>query len=216
MGTLLVIGFIFRFGWKSFGKIYLMCLFYQALSEGKPMFELSTISILIGLAALTGGAFAVVSPARLRAGLEGFPRSVWPGRILAAVDLAWAAYELSRMHLGMFDAWKVHLYWLTPLAIYLCIRYLDDLLSPRALGGFLLLLAGPVLDVARWHPSAWRLVITTLAYLWIGIGLLFLLSPWWVRRLSQVAGRTDTTIRALGLLKMAAGAALVALGLLVY
>lgn len=180
------------------------------------MLELSTISILIGLAALAGGAFAAVAPARMPSGLEVFPRSVWPGRILAAVDLVWAAYELSLMHLGMFDAWKVHLYWLTPLAIYLCIRYLDDLLSPRALGGFLLLLAGPVLGVARWHPSAWRLVITTLAYLWIGIGLLFLLSPWWFRRLSQFFGRTLAMIRALGLVKMLAGAALVALGLLVY
>jgi hypothetical protein len=180
------------------------------------MFELSQIAVLIGLAAVAGGSCAVWFPDRLRDGLAAFPRSIWPGRILAAVDLVWAAYELSLMHLGMFDAWKIHLYWLTPVAIFLCINYLDDLLSPRALGGFLLLLAGPVLDTARWHPSDWRLVITVLAYLWIAAGLLFLLSPWWFRRITQPFIRSNTVMRLAGWLKIAAGAGLIALAVLVY
>ncbi len=181
------------------------------------MSELSVVSLLIGLLMLTGGTVSLLAPARIRAGIAAFPRSVWPGRILAAIDLVWAAYELSKMHLGMFDAWKINLYWLTPAAIVLCIVYLDELLSPRAFGGLLLLIAGPVLDVARWHPSDWRLVVTVIAYLWILLGLIFLLSPWWFRRISiWVTGSGDTAVRISGAIKAAAGLGLIVLGLLVY
>lgn len=179
------------------------------------MSELSIAALLTGLFAAAAGTSALAAPAAVRAGLAAFPRSIRPGRILAAVDLIWAAYELSRMHLGMFDAWKVHLYWMTPLAIYLCINYLDELLSPRALGGFLLLLAGPVLDAARWHPSPWRLVVTSLAYLWILAGLLFLLSPWWFRRIARLA-ETDHAVQFGGAVKLLAGLGLIALAVLVY
>ncbi|NOU35230.1 MAG: DUF2065 family protein [Kiritimatiellaceae bacterium] len=181
------------------------------------MSELSIAALLIGLLALTGGTISLLSPARIRAGVAAFPRSVWPGRILAAIDLIWAAYELSLMHLGMFDAWKVHLYWMTPIAIFLCVKYLDELLSPRALGGFLLLVAGPVLDAARWHPSDWRLIVTTFAYLWILLGLTFLLSPWWFRRIAvKLTGSGDNAVRITGAIKAAVGLGLIALALLVY
>jgi hypothetical protein len=181
------------------------------------MSELSVASLLIGLLALTGGTISLLAPVRIRAGVAAFPRSVWPGRILAAIDLVWAAYELSLMHLGMFDAWKVHLYWMTPVAIVLCVIYLDELLSPRALGGLLLLAAGPVLDIARWHPSDWRLIVTTIAYLWILLGLTFLLSPWWFRRISLwVTGAGDHAVRITGAIKAAVGLGLIALALLVY
>lgn len=181
------------------------------------MSELSVVALLIGLLALAIGGISLAAPARVLAGTERFPRSVWPGRILAAVDLVWAAYELTQMHLGMFDTWKVHLYWLTPVSIYLCIKFMDDLLSPRALGGLFLLAAGPVLDIARWHPSDWRLVITVIAYLWIVLGLTFLLEPWWFRRLMpRIAGTTDRQVRIGGTLKAIFGLALIALAIFVY
>lgn len=181
------------------------------------MSELSVVALLIGLLALAIGGISLAAPARVLAGTERFPRSVWPGRILAAIDLVWAAYELTRMHLGMFDAWKVHLVWLTPVSIYLCIKFMDDLLSPRALGGLFLLAAGPVLDIARWHPSDWRLVITVIAYLWIVLGLTLLLEPWWFRRLMpRIAGTTARQVRIGGTLKAIFGLALIALAIFVY
>lgn len=181
------------------------------------MSELSIVALLIGLLALTAGGLSLLIPARIRAGLAAFPRSIWPGRILAAIDLVWAAYNLTLMHLGMFDAWKVHLYWMTPVAIFLCVKYLDELLSPRALGGFLLLAAGVVLNIARWHPSEWRLVVTVIAYVWIFLGLTFLLSPWRFRRLtSWIAGSNDRAVRITGTVKALLGLGLITLALLVY
>lgn len=181
------------------------------------MSELSIVALLIGLLALTGGTISLLAPAKIRTGVAAFPRSIWPGRILAAVDLVWAAYALSLMHLGLFDAWKIHLFWMTPVAIVLCAVYLDELLSPRALGGLLLLAAGPVLSIARWHPSQWRLVVTVIAYLWILLGLTFLLSPWWFRRISVwLTGPGDRAVRITGALKALFGLGLIALALLVY
>jgi hypothetical protein len=181
------------------------------------MSELSIVALLLGLLALTVGGLSLLAPARIRAGVAAFPRSIWPGRILAAIDLVWAAYALSRMHIGMFDAWKVHLYWLVPVAIFLCVKYLDELLSPRALGGLFLLAAGPVLNIARWHPSEWRLVVAVLAYVWILLGLTFLLSPWWFRRLTPwIAGSNDRAVRITGTVKALMGLGLIALALLVY
>lgn len=181
------------------------------------MSDLSIVALILGLLAAAGGGISLAKPARVRAELAAFPRSIWPGRILAAIDLVWAAYELSLMHLGGFDAWKVHLYWATPIAIVLCIKYLDELLSPRALGGFLLLAAGPVLDAARWHPSDWRLVISILAYLWVFAGLVFLLSPWWFRRIALWADTLgDSGLRAAGLIKLLIGIGLISLSIGVY
>lgn len=181
------------------------------------MSELAVVTLLIGLLALAIGGISVAAPARVREGTARFPRSIWPGRIVVTIDLIWAAYNLTLMHLGMFDAWKVHLYWLTPVAIYLCINYLDELLSPRALGGLFLLCAGPVLAAARWHPSDWRLVVTVIAYLWILLGLTFLLSPWWFRRLMPwIVGSNDRQAQIIGGVKALLGLALIALALSVY
>jgi len=177
---------------------------------------LSIAALIIGALLLTGGVLSLAAPAAVRRGLAAFPRSIWPGRILAAVVLPWAAMALSQMHLGMFDAWKVHLYWLTPLAIVLCIVYLDELLSVRALGGLLLLAAGPILNVARWNPSDWRLIVTVIAYLWILLGLVFLLSPWWFRRIARFASKTDAALYIGGAVRTLLGLGLIILALLVY
>jgi hypothetical protein len=180
------------------------------------MSGLSIAALIIGALLLAGGVPSVAAPAAVRRGLTAFPRSIWPGRVLAAVDLVWAAIAFSQMHLGMFDAWKVHLYWLTPVAIFLCIKHLDELLSVRALGGLLLLAAGPVLNAARWHPSDWRLVVTVIAYLWITVGLVFLLSPWWFRRLVLAVTQSDVVLRIGGAVRTLFGLGLILLALFVY
>lgn len=179
------------------------------------MSGLAVIAWILGTFAIGGGLLAAGAPAMVRRSMENYPRSVWPGRVLVTIDMVWAACAVHMMHLDMFDAWKVHLYWIAPVCIVLAILYLDELLSVRALGGLLLLAAGPILDAARWHPSAWRYVITVLAYLWIAVGLLWLLEPWWFRRMTQ-RFQALPAIRAAGVLKILVGTGLIALAVLVY
>ena len=179
------------------------------------MTSLAVIAWILGTFAIGGGFLAAGAPAMVRRGMEKYPRSVWPGRVLVAVDMVWAAYAVTLMHLGGFDAWKVHLYWIAPVCIVLAVLYLDEMLSVRALGGLLLLAAGPMLNAARWNPSAWRYVITVLTYLWIGIGLFWLLEPWWFRRMASRM-QSLVIIRAVGIVKVVFGVGLIALALLVY
>ncbi len=179
------------------------------------MSALAVIAWVLGTLAIGGGLVALGAPEMVCRGMEKYPRSVWPGRILLAVDLVWSAYGVTQMHLGGFDAMKVHLYWLTPVLIVIGCLYLDEMLSVRALGGLLLLAAGPMLAAARWQPSAWRLVITVIAYLWIAAGLLWLMEPWWFRRMvARMA--SVAVVRSAGLVKAAVGAALIVLAVLVY
>lgn len=179
------------------------------------MSALVGIAWILGTLAIGGGLLAFGAPERVRRGMEKFPRSVLPGRILLGVDMLWAAWAVNQMHLGGFDAWKVHLYWLAPVLIVVGILFLDELLSVRALGGLLLLAAGPMLNAARWHPSLWRLVVVVIAYVWIVAGLFFVLEPWWFRRVTQRM-QSLKVIRIGGLFKAVVGAVLIALALFVY
>ena len=179
------------------------------------MSSLAVIAWILGTFAIGGGLLAIGAPVMVRQGMENFPRSIWPGRILLAVDMVWAAYAVNQMHLGGFDAAKVHLYWLAPVLIVVGCLYLDEMLSVRALGGLLLLAAGPVLNAARWNPSLWRLIITVTAYLWIVLGLIWLMEPWWFRRMT-LRLRSEAVIRGAGIIKALFGIGLIALALLVY
>jgi len=180
------------------------------------MSALAITALILGTFVVGVGIFSACVPAQVRRGLIDFPRSLWPGRILLAVDMVWAAYAITTLHLGMFDAGKVHLYWLAPVFIIIGCLYLDEMLSVRALGGLLLLVAGPVLNVARWNPSNWRLVVTVIAYIWILIGLAFLLEPWWFRRLTQPMLHNDRILRIGGICKALVGFGLIALAFWVY
>jgi len=179
------------------------------------MSALAVFAWILGTIAIGGGLLAAGAPAVVRRGMAAYPRSVWPGRILLAIDMIWAAYEVSQMHLGNFDSLKIHLYWLAPVCIIVGAVYLDELLSVRALGGLLLLVAGPILDAARWHESDWRLVMTLFAYLWIVAGLTFLLTPWWFRRIAMRFD-SDAALRIGGIAKAVIGVGMLLLAVLVY
>ena len=180
------------------------------------MSPLAVVSWILGTLAVGVGLFSACSPAWVRQGLRDFPRSVWPGRILLAVDVVWAAVAVNTLHLGGFDAFKIHLYWVAPVCIFLGCVYLDELLSVRALGGLLLLVASPILNAARWNPSEWRLVVTVVTYIWIFFGLVFVLEPWWFRRLTTLMLKSDLLIRIGGLFKATVGFGLIALAFWVY
>ena len=58
----------------------------------KPDFDaLPQIALAIGAATGLLGAFSLALPSPARRLWKAFPRSVWPGRVLAAICLVWSA-----------------------------------------------------------------------------------------------------------------------------
>jgi hypothetical protein len=111
-----------------------------------------------------------------------FPRSKFPAWILTGIDLVWSATLVWNMPMGTLDVYKPFLYILTPLVFIMTILLMDELLAPRALGGFLLLVACPVLTVARLHDSPWRVVVPAVTYLMIIAGMILIMSPYYFRK----------------------------------
>ena len=180
------------------------------------MLSLSTVSLIFGAALLVLYLPLILAPERVRKILAWFPRSRWPGRILTAVDLIWAAWLLQQMPLGRFDQYKPLLYVLTPVTFVLIVVFMDDLLSARALGGLLVLIPAPLLIVARWHESPFRLVIVFLAYGMAVKGILLILGPYRLRKWSARLLDSDPKCRLWGGIGLAVGGLLVVLGVGVF
>ena len=124
----------------------------------------------------------LVMRARALSWLVAFPRSRWPGWILAGVDVAWFAFYVMDAGLPWVNAnqWAVVF---GALVLFAAIVVLvDDLLSVRALGALLLLAAQPMLDAAFVYESAWVLILTTFAYVMVVVGCVLVWSPYLFRK----------------------------------
>ena len=174
---------------------------------------LSWIAKGLGVAIALINLFCVLAPAAFRRVLLAFPRSRVPAYLLAALDLAWFGWLLYHEPLWQFfDVVRPWLVLLVPLVVILVCVFMDELLAARAFGGLLLLVGGPILDTARWHPSAWRYVLIVLAYVWIIGGIIFVLNPYRVRRFFDFITRTDARCRIGGAVRVALGLLLLWLG----
>ncbi len=179
--------------------------------QSSPLFLAWFLSILGALGVLTG--FMMLRfPAAVRTGLLAFPRSKWPGRILTAVCVFWISWVVSHAALGRFEGLKPMVPVAGVLLFAAMVYFLDELLSPRALGGLLLLLANPVLNGVRWVDSAWRFVPVVMAYAWVLLGCALMLHPWLFRKMTQRMTGSDAPLRFIAWLKMLVGAVLLAAG----
>jgi hypothetical protein len=155
----------------------------------------------------------LAAPGATRLALLAFPRNRWAAWVLTALDLAWFGWLLYHEPLWpFFDPIRPWLVVIVPGVIVLVGIFMDELLAARALGGLLLLIGGPILDAARWHPSAWRYVLIVLAYVWIVAGTVFVLSPFRVRRFFDFVTRSATRCRIGGAIRLAFGLLLLWLG----
>lgn len=177
---------------------------------------LQMIAILIGLLAAAGGLLGLFRPERVRRFAELFPRSKAPAWILTALCCWLGAREALDMNMGFLDAYKKYIYFLAPAVFAASVVYMKELLAPRALGGFLLLVAVPILETTRWHESAWRLVVVVVVYLWIICGITLLLSPWYFRKMYRPFLENERLFRIGALWKTALGILLILLGIFVY
>ncbi|MFH0954105.1 MAG: hypothetical protein V1873_07230 [Verrucomicrobiota bacterium] len=177
---------------------------------------LSQIACALGTFIVIVNVPAVVAPAVFRRVAQAFPRNRPAAWLLTAFDLGWVSWVILHAALGRFEFLKPAVYAAAPLSLLAIVFYMDELLAPRALGGLLLLIANPVLNAARWHPSEWRLVMTVVAYAWVVAGIVLILSPYRFRQVAAFMTKTDARCRALGLVRLCVGACFLFLGLKVY
>lgn len=177
---------------------------------------LQWIAILIGALATAGGLVGVSRPDLIKRFAELFPRSTAPAWILTALCCVLGAKEALGMNMGFLDAYKKYIYVISPAVFIASVVYMKELLAPRALGGFLLLIAVPILQIVRWHESPLRLVVVVLVYLWIIYGLVLLMSPWYFRKISAPFMENESLFKATAYGKTVLGIALLLLGIFVY
>ena len=180
------------------------------------MTDLAKVAVILGGVLVAPYALLVVMPARTRSWLVEFPRSKWAGRLLAFAGMAWTEYLFLTIPLGQFEKARPGLCVMVPVALVLIVKFMEDLLAARALGGILLLVPAPMLAIARWHESPWRLVIVVIAYIMVIKGVVLVLSPHMFRKTVEFGLRSDAACRAWGGLGLAVACSIVALGLTVY
>jgi hypothetical protein len=180
------------------------------------MSALSMMAVVIGAALVAGRLPGLVAPEKARALVKAFPRSRFWAWLLTCLDMAIVAFLVWNLPDSWFTPWRASLLVLIPVSIALIVWFVDELLAARALGGLLLLVAAPVLEAARFHPSDARLVLVVLAYVWVFAGMLLVANPWWFRKLTEPLMATDLRCRLASAAGVLLGLVLIALGVWVY
>lgn len=177
---------------------------------------LSVLSSVLGV--LIGGPqlWQLAKPAEWRRWSAGFPRSKPIGYVLVLAATAWFLLYVSQETLADFSRFKPYmLAGFGAIGVLTCV-YVSDFLAARGLAALLLLAAKLMVDTARWHPSEWRWVVTTLAYVWVFFGMWLTISPWRLRDFIAWHNQTDGRIRACALARLALAVVLLGLGLTVF
>jgi hypothetical protein len=178
--------------------------------------SLKWISILLGVLTLIGGLVGIVRPKLVERFSELFPRSVFPAWVLTALCCWLGAREALGMNMGFLDSYKVCIYVLAPVVFIASLVYLKELLAPRALGGFLLLISVPIIRTATLSEKPMFQVVVTLMYLLIIYGLVLMMSPWWFRKFYQAVLANKLICKAATVCKATLGIALILLGIFAY
>jgi hypothetical protein len=166
------------------------------------------------LAAL--GFWGLAAPDSLRKAALAFPRHKAAGWVLTVIALIWSVQALQELSLGGLDIWKKRAFYAIPVAAYLIIVHLDELLAVRALGGILLLLPTPWLYHARWEESAWSYLPRVLSYVFVVLGMYFVATPYRFRQWLGPCLEGPVRIRALGAVFALLGLTHLALAALVF
>ena len=180
------------------------------------MSSLSIAALCVGAVFIVLYIPALVAPEATRRAVLAFPRSSIAAYALTAVDLIWVMVLILGADLGRFEHLKPWVYAAGPVSFFLLNRYMEELLAPRALGGLFLLAAAPILNAARWHDSPARLLLTTIVYIAVIKGILFVLSPYRFRHLAEIWIKNEARLRAGALAMIGIGALLIVFALTLY
>ncbi|MFN7141555.1 MAG: hypothetical protein ACK4UN_19680 [Limisphaerales bacterium] len=178
--------------------------------------QLSTLSILLGLAVALPNLMGIVQPAKYGEAARNFPRNTALGYLLVIAATVWFVWNVRRESIADFEPMKPYLIGLfVAVGIGTCL-FVKDFLAVRGAAVLMLLLAKLMVDTARWVESDWRLVIVTWAYLMVIAGVWFTISPWRLRDLIGWAVADEKRTRLLSGIRFAFGVFVFLLGLVVF
>lgn len=181
------------------------------------MSELELVTCALGGALVILALASLYAPDAARRAWLGFARHDAAGWALTATGLAWACWLLLKTPpFSAMPRIEPMVYVGGPLAFFILVIFLDEMLAARALGGILLLLASPVLTAARMSESQASVVMTLLGYAGAIYGMVLVVSPFRLRRLAESVTADRNRFRAGNLAALAAGGLLLALGAFVY
>jgi hypothetical protein len=143
--------------------------------------SLRTVSLTLGALGLGGGLWALRFPETAKRFYRELPRNQRVGRILLLVDLVWVLWVFAPMRLGGWEWIKPIFLYASPLIYWFIITCVNQYLGARSVALFLILLAKPVVIVCFLYDTPLRLVLVTLAYLWVVMGICFVAAPHWMR-----------------------------------
>lgn len=171
--------------------------------------SLQTWSYILGALFLVVGLLNLCASGFSMALAKSFPRSKTCDRILSTIAFLWAAILIYSLPIDFLSRFRVYVTALVILSIPLSWWLIPDLLGCRAIGGLLVMLPAPVLQIARFCDSDWRLVVIVLMYVFVLLGMTLILYPYHLRdALSWMSAKISRV--------EAVGAAAVALGLLLF
>ncbi|HYF37322.1 MAG TPA: hypothetical protein VD994_18620 [Prosthecobacter sp.] len=137
--------------------------------------------IVLGLLLVAAHLWAWRQAGAAKAFLKELPRSYAWGVALMTIDFVWAMMILMNMDMGEFHFLRRPFLTVVPLGYVGMLLYVKEFLAVRALGGLLLLAAGPVLAAAFLQPPVTRLLLPLLAYVWIFVGMFLVGMPFLLR-----------------------------------
>ena len=179
-------------------------------------FSLSAVAITVGLAYVALHLWAALQPTQFLALAKAFPRHQLAGRILMVVATVWMVWLCATMDLGDFSTMRQPITLFFGVLGVLSLWLLTDFLAVRALAVLLLLGANVLLDGAFLHNHPLKLLVPTLAYLWVIFGIVLICSPYLLRDWLDWAGREKGRLAWLAWPGAIFGAGLFLLGLMVY
>ncbi len=179
------------------------------------MTPLSIAAICMAIPHLAVGLLAVARPGLVATAIKRFPRNRLLGRIITVIDLAWITWLTlsTTLPFPILETNKNAIWLITPILAYAIIRYMHELLAPRAWGGFLLLACNPLLHAAFLQTTSLKLIVTLTCYVWIVLGIVLVVHPFRFRQLCAPASESSIRLRATGLIATIFGAILLGLAI---
>lgn len=181
------------------------------------MTDLALAACALGGVKVAASLGSLYAPVAARRTWLGFARHEVAGWALTAAALGWACWLLLKTPpFSVMPRIEPMVYVGGPLAFFILVIFLDQMLASRALGSLLILLANPVLAAARMNESPLSLVMTLLAYAWAVYGMVLVVSPFRFRQLAEYITDNSNRFRGGNLAGLAAGVLLLVLGVVVY